>query len=140
MPNVDTSFAKDFSPAQFEALAEVMALAAEADGEFSAEERAHLEKVLSELASDALSRVALERALKSAQGAAEAGGRLPRLKELRAVLPGPEACRGALALAIELTAADGLIRTSERELILEAADALGVASDEAADLVRQLGA
>jgi len=38
------------------------------------------------------------------------------------------------------TAADGIIRTSERELILDVADALEIDRDEAADLVRDIGA
>ena len=41
-------------------------------------------------------------------------------------------------MAIQVTAADGIIRTSERELIMETADALEVDRDEAADLVRKL--
>jgi tellurite resistance protein len=44
----------------------------------------------------------------------------------------------ALALAIQITAADGIIRTSERELILETAAALDVDGDTAADMVRDL--
>jgi tellurite resistance protein len=37
-----------------------------------------------------------------------------------------------------VTAADGIIRTSERELILETAVALEIDQDEAADLVLKL--
>ena len=39
---------------------------------------------------------------------------------------------------VQVTAADGIIRTSERELILETAETLDIDRDEAADLVRDL--
>jgi tellurite resistance protein len=44
----------------------------------------------------------------------------------------------ALSLAVQVTAADGIIRTSERELLMEVAEALEIDRDEAADLVMQL--
>jgi tellurite resistance protein len=44
----------------------------------------------------------------------------------------------ALSLAIQVTAADGIIRTSERELIMDTADALEIDRDEAANLVLKL--
>jgi len=44
----------------------------------------------------------------------------------------------ALALAIQVAAVDGIIRTSERELIFDTADALGIDGDTAADMVRDL--
>jgi len=43
-----------------------------------------------------------------------------------------------LSLAIQVTAADGIIRTSERELIMDTAEALEIDRDEAADLVIKL--
>ena len=46
----------------------------------------------------------------------------------------------ALSLAIQVTAADGIIRTSERELIMETAEALEIDPGEAADLVKKLSA
>jgi tellurite resistance protein len=41
-------------------------------------------------------------------------------------------------MAIQVTAADGILRTSEREFILDLAEALDVDRDEAADLVRDI--
>ena len=48
--------------------------------------------------------------------------------------------RAPLELANQVMAADGLLRTSERELILEAAEALEIERDTAADMVRAAGA
>jgi hypothetical protein len=41
----------------------------------------------------------------------------------------------ALAMAIRLTAVDGIVRTAEREWILSAAEALEIDGDKAADMV-----
>jgi tellurite resistance protein len=43
-----------------------------------------------------------------------------------------------LGLAISVTAADGIVRTSERELIFDLAAGLEVDPDTAADLVKQI--
>ncbi|MEO6600222.1 MAG: hypothetical protein ABIQ16_10145, partial [Polyangiaceae bacterium] len=53
-------------------------------------------------------------------------------------LPDAGSRRVALSLAIQVTAADGIIRTSEHELILETAEALEIGREEAADLVQKL--
>ena len=65
----------------------------------------------------------------------EASGREARLSAVKERLPDAGARKVALSLAIQVTAADGIIRTSERELILETADALEIDRDEAANLV-----
>ena len=62
-------------------------------------------------------------------------GREARLLAVKERLPDAGARKVALSLAIEVTAADGIIRTSERELILETAEALDIDRDQAADLV-----
>jgi tellurite resistance protein len=53
-------------------------------------------------------------------------------------LPDLTARKLALSLAIQVTAADGVVRTSERELIMETAEALGIDGDTAADMVADL--
>ena len=65
-------------------------------------------------------------------------GRSARLAAVKERLPDAAARKVALSLAIQVTAADGIIRTSERELILETAETLDIDRDEAADLVRDL--
>jgi len=68
----------------------------------------------------------------------DASGREARLSAVKERLPDAGARKVALALAIQVTAADGIIRTSERELIMDTAEALEIDRDEAADLVAKL--
>ena len=70
--------------------------------------------------------------------ALEREGRKARLLSVKSRLPDAGSRRVALSLAIQVTAADGIIRTSERELILETAEALEIDRNEAATLVSTL--
>lgn len=126
---------RDFEAPQLEAVVEVMFLAAFADGDFGEEERVHFLKSIESLTDRTLEGETLEHLVTRIHGQATAEGRPARLASIRERLPDPGARKAALSLAIQLTAADGIIRTSERELILEAAEGLGVTTDEAADLV-----
>jgi tellurite resistance protein len=90
------------------------------------------------LTDDRLGKAKLEELLERAKADLQAQGREARLREVKARLPDARVRKVALALAIQVTAADGIIRTSERELILQTAEALEVDRDEAADMVRDL--
>jgi tellurite resistance protein len=81
---------------------------------------------------------ALEAVLGRAQARLDAEGRDARLSAVKQRLPDDTTRRLALSLAIQITAADGVIRTSERELIFDTAKALDIDGDAAADLVRDL--
>lgn len=129
---------RDFEAPQLEAVVEVMFLAAFADGDFGEEEKAHFLKSIESLTDRSLNGETLEHMVARIHGDTEAEGRAARLASIKDRLPDLGARKAALALAIQLTAADGIIRTSERELILEAADALDVPADDAADLVAKL--
>ena len=129
---------KGLSDAKLEALVEMMFLAASADGDFSDVERQHFLNSLESLTSGRLDKGALEGLLSRAKKELEASGREQRLSAVKERLPDPSARKVALSLAIQVTAADGIIRTSERELILETAEALEIDRDEAADLVIKL--
>lgn len=124
--------------AKVEALVEVMLLAASADGDFSDVERDHFLKSVESLTDGRIARARLDTLVKEATLALERDGREARLASVKARLPDAGARRVALSLAIQVTAADGIIRTSERELILETAEALEIDRDEAADLVSKL--
>ena len=126
------------SSAKLDALVEMMFLAASADGEFSEVERAHFLHSVESLTDGRLGKPALSALLDQAEADLAASGREARLLAVKARLPDPGARKVALSLAIEVTAADGIIRTSERELILETADALEIDRDVAADLVLRL--
>ncbi len=126
------------SEAKLEALVEVMYLAAAADGEFSPVERAHFLKTVESLTDGRLATARLAQLVAEASEALEREGREARLLSAKGRLPDAGSRRVALSLAIQVTAADGIIRTSERELILETAEALEIDRDEAARLVGEL--
>ncbi len=134
---------RDLDKTKLEALVEAMYLAADADGEFSDEERDRLAQSIQPLArkwrsEPELTAAELAELIDQARAALGAADRVERLAAVKQRLGGAEACKAALGLAIEVTAADGIVRTSERELILDMAVALGVDRDEAADLVRDI--
>src|SRR5450755_3956303 len=124
--------------AKLEALVEVMFLAASADGDFSEVERTHFLKSVESLTDGRIAQARLETLVNEASSALERDGRQARLASVKARLSEANARRVALSLAIQVTAADGIIRTSERELILETAEALEIDRDDAANLVSQL--
>jgi tellurite resistance protein len=121
-----------------EAIVEVMFLAAFADGDFGEEEHVHFLTSIESLTDRTLSGEMLEQLVARITRDLRTEGRAARLAAVKERLPDPGARKAALALAIQLTAADGIIRTSERELIVEAAEALGIPPDTAADLVARL--
>ena len=124
--------------AKLEALVEAMYLAASADGEFSPVERAHFLKSIESLTNGRLPTARLAQLVAEAGEALEQEGRAARLLSVKSRLPDAGSRRVALSLAIQVTAADGIIRTSERELILETAQVLEIDRDEAASLVNTL--
>jgi len=134
----NTSGVRGFGDATLEALVEVMFLAASADGEFSSVERDHFFKSVESLTDGRIPSPRLEALMIDAKRALEREGREARLKTIKARLPEAGARRVALSLAIQVTTADGIIRTSERELIHDVAAALEIDPDEAANLVRDL--
>ena len=138
MSGTNASVVQGLSNAKLEALVEMMFLAASADGDFSDVERQHFLQSVESLTDGRLAKAALEGLLERAKTDLETSGREARLSAVKERLPDPGARKVALSLAIQVTAADGIIRTSERELILETAEALEIDRDEAADLVIKL--
>lgn len=138
MSGLDASSIQAFSNAKLEALVEMMFLAASADGEFSEVERRHFLNSVESLTDGRLSLQALEELVERAKKDLDGSGLERRLSSLKERLPDAGARRVALSLAIQVTAADGIIRTSERELILQIADALELDRNLAADLVAKL--
>ncbi|MBX3184259.1 MAG: TerB family tellurite resistance protein [Polyangiaceae bacterium] len=131
-------FLRDFDDPKLEALTEVMFLAASADGDFSAEERAHFQTSLESLTNGRFGADRFEAFFAKVSQALSSEGRSARLASVKERLPDAGARKVALSLAVQLTAADGIIRTSERELILETAEALEIDSDTAASIVADI--
>jgi uncharacterized tellurite resistance protein B-like protein len=117
-----------------EALLEMMFLAVHADGEFNDAERKALAKAIHDRGGP--SGAAFEQSMDRIAKGVASQGRAARIKALAATFPDAKAKEDALTAVIEMVAADGIVRTSERELILEVADGLGIAGDRAADLVQ----
>jgi uncharacterized tellurite resistance protein B-like protein len=116
------------------ALVEVMFLAAESDGDVSGSELAHLSAEIVRVTSGGVDRERADSLVEAARGALSESNRAARLSHVKGVLD-PGKRRHALLLAIQVTAADGRLRTSERELILQTAEALDIDGDTAADMV-----
>ncbi len=123
---------------QIDSLVEVMLLAASADGELSIEEFDQLQSCLLEADELWLTHVDLEKRISHAQARIHGADRASRLASIRQSLASLAARKAGLELAIRVTAADGIIRTSERELILETAEALEVDREVAADMVKAI--
>ena len=136
--SANASVVQGLSSAKLEALVEMMFLAASADGDFSDVERQHFLQSVESLTDGRLAKPALEALLDRAKKDLEASSREARLSAVKERLPDPGARKVALSLAIQVTAADGIIRTSERELIMDTAEALEIDRDQAADLVIKL--
>lgn len=123
---------------KLDALIETMFLAAYADGDIGAEERAHFTSSVESLTDRRLTGDELARLMSRLEQALSESGREARLAAVRTSLGDLNTRKVALALAIRVVAADGIIRTTERELILDVAAALDIDRDEAADLVKEL--
>lgn len=123
---------------KLEALIEVMFLAAYADGEFSEAERKHFASSVESLTDRRVAGDGFDKLIARIEADVSAAGRDARLAHVKEILANEPARRVALSLAIQVMAADGIIRTSERELIMDMADALDIERDAAADLVQKL--
>ena len=124
------------------ALIETMVLAGDADGGLEEGELRALVRELSGLVSGtALASYAdgptLGPRIDAARATLERDGREAFVASVTARLGSDEAREGALALAARIVASDGIVRTSEREVLLELAEGLGIDVDRAADLVRE---
>ncbi|HVU04290.1 MAG TPA: TerB family tellurite resistance protein [Polyangiaceae bacterium] len=138
MRDTDPAFVRDLGDQKIQALIEMMYLAATADGELSESEHRAFLKSAEDLTSRLITGKDLEALLERAKKDLEESGRDARLEAVKGRLPDAGARKLALSLAIQVTLADGVVRTSERELIMDTARALDIDGDTAADLVRDL--
>src|SRR5262245_43248025 len=129
---------KAFDQPKLEALIELMYLAAYADGDFGTEERTHFVHSIQSLTDRSISETSLDALLGRIATQVKETGRDARLAAIRGVLGDAGACKAALALAIQVTLADGIIRTTEREILFDISEGLGIDRGVAADLVREL--
>lgn len=135
MTNLDAI--RDLDEPRARAVIEVMCMAALADGELGLNEHAELVSTITSLAPGAETYV--EELLTRVSGAMD-DDRAALLADASARLATDELRLVALAGALRVMAADGVVRTSEREMVADLAEALGLSRDVAADLVRDAGA
>jgi len=143
MPFEPTALLKQLDGDQLEALVDTMVLAADADGELDQSEVQTLADSIAKLAEGTkhaaeLAGESLQQKIIATRQQIASGQRQALVDAVKARLPDEDARRAALGLAITVTAADGIVRTSERELIMELAEALAIDPDVAADLVRDI--
>ncbi|HTN89214.1 MAG TPA: tellurite resistance TerB family protein [Sorangium sp.] len=131
---------KTLDEPNLEALVELMFLAAFADGEFSQEEKVHFARSVESLTDRRIPQSTMDELIHTVVTQLQQEGRAARLASLKERLPSPQARKVAFSLAAQVVVADGIVRTSERELLLDVAAALEIEQTEAADVVRRLAA
>jgi tellurite resistance protein len=120
-----------------EALIETMFLAARSDDDFGEEERVHFAASVLSLTNKAVAGPALEDLIARLGQDLATEGRPARLAAVKDRLKSNDLRILAFSLAIRVVAADGIIRTTERELLLDLAETLELDRDVAADLVKR---
>lgn len=124
-----------FAGTKLEALLETMLLAARADGEFSEEERVHFAASVQSLTDRAVGDAVTTTLIADLEHRITEEGRAARLAVVKERLGDAASRTVALEMAVAVMAADGLLRTAERELVMEVAEALEIDPDTAADIV-----
>jgi uncharacterized tellurite resistance protein B-like protein len=138
MPAIHPPSVRTLDEPSLEAIVELMFLAAFADGEFSDQERQHFMRSVESLTDRRMSQSTLDDLVRRVVAGLQAEGRAARLASVKERLPSPLSRKVALSLAIQVVVSDGIIRTSEREMLIEVADTLEIARDVVADLVAKL--
>ncbi|MGK4003848.1 tellurite resistance TerB family protein [Sorangium sp. So ce1036] len=123
-----------------EALIELMFLAAFADGEFSQEEKLHFSRSVESLTDRRIPQSTMDELIQRVVAQLQQEGRAARLAALKERLATPPARKVAFSLAAQVVVADGIVRDSERDLLLQVAEALELDQAEAADVLRKLAA
>lgn len=121
-----------------DAIIELMFLAAFADGEFSDDEQQHFMRSVESLTDRRLHPGTLDELVRRVVVDLQVEGRAARLASVKARLPTAASRKVGLSMAIQVVASDGIIRTSERELVFEVAEVLEIDRNVAADLVVKL--
>jgi uncharacterized tellurite resistance protein B-like protein len=123
---------------QIDAMVEAMLWAASADGDLDYSELSQLRRCLLDVDDLWLSHVDLEQRIDQAKLRVSGHSRADRLAAIKQTLAEPEQRVAVIELAALVIAADKILRTSERDLILEAADALSVEPDVVADIMARV--
>jgi uncharacterized tellurite resistance protein B-like protein len=120
-----------------EALVETMVLVVYADGVLSAPERERFAASLGLLTGGRLAGAGAEQLLARVAAGIAARGREASLGAIKRRLPDARSRLVALVLATDMAAADGTVRETERQLVLELARELEVPEAEAEQLLAE---
>ena len=118
------TFGPHVNGAKLEALIGTMYLAAQADGEFSGDERTHFVASVQSLTDHRLEGDALEALLRQLEQDRIDNGRERCLAAIAGVLSDASSRKLALSMAARMIASDGVIEPSEREFLAELAGVL----------------
>ncbi|WP_437766609.1 tellurite resistance TerB family protein [Sorangium sp. So ce281] len=140
MPQMSPPPLQTLDEPNLEALVELMFLAAFADGEFSPEEKIHFARSVESLTDRRIPQGTMDTLLQTVVEQLHREGRAARLASLKERLASPQARKVAFFLAAQVVVADGIVKSSERELLLDVAAALELDQAEAAEIVRKLAA
>ena len=126
-----------------ECFVETMYLAAASDGELSVDEHTQLSGVLHSLVQGTgregtFTPQKLHEWLETSRQRLGNEGRDARLQAIKQTLGTSAICKRAIGFAIQVLAADGRVRTSEREFLFDLGVIFEVDQDEVADLMRDL--
>ena len=135
MDNKAAELLESLTDPEIDALVEIMLLAACSDGSLDYVEVSVLKQSMRRVDEHWLSHVDLNERIERAKVRIAEESREIRLAKLRTMLPWPEQRLLALKLAARIVTADGQVQPSERELMLQAAEALGVRSELAKELI-----
>lgn len=129
---------RDVEEPRLHAFVELMFLAATADGEFSGDERSSFQDSVESLTDRKIRGESLDALMERIEKSHAGEGREARIAHVKEALPSHELRKIGLEMAVRVMCADGVVRTSEHELILDLADGLEIDRDEVADIVSQL--
>jgi len=130
------TFGPNVNGAKLEALIETMYLAAQADGDFSGDEREHFVTSVQSLTDRRLEGEALETLLRRFERDVLDNGRARCLAGIASILVDTSSRRLALSMAARMVAADGVIQATEREFIVELARVLTIDPRTALDILQ----
>jgi uncharacterized tellurite resistance protein B-like protein len=135
MPNRNFKPIANFENSQIDALVELMLLTASADGNFATSELKQLKQNLLDIDSHWVSEAQLDACIAAASKRIAESSRNECINDIKVALPDPQQRKTALEFALSIVTADGVIRMSEHEMLVELAQKLEVDSAFAGDLI-----
>ncbi len=129
------SFLGSLEPEAVEAIVEAMFLAADADGEVSADEQSEMCRGIAAVTLGGIDQERAHELMALARERFETDGRAARLAAIAQVIP-PLRTRNVLALATQVTIVDNVITREEETLLVDLGHAFGLSESHTLELAR----